>query len=789
MLTADIVIVFAIIAMAVVLFLTEWLRYDIVALMVLLALAISGVIPMDRAIEGFANPAVLTIAAVLVLSGGLHRTGVANLIGAQMMRFSGKSPFRATALVMLTSGVMSGVMNNIAATALLLPVVLDMARRLGLRPSRLLIPLAFASLLGGMTTLIGTGPNILLSAFLEQSGQGSFGLFSFTPVGAAALLIGILYMTLFGRYLLPNRRSGQDSPSTQVDLTRYGIQESLFALRIPRSSELDGKSLEQARMGQAVGIDLVAVRRNGRTFRAPEPGFVLKSSDMLLCQGNEGALKRLRAWGRLSRLDESPEAILELMQEGTALATVEVAPDSSLIGSSVRATEFRSRLGAHILAIRRGEDVHRAAFEKSSLQAGDALLLLGSEDRLKLLRREDDFSSVASMNIREALREYGLGRWLMRLEIPVGSVLDGMPLSESKLRQRFDLTVIEIQRKRDSGVKTIFLPRPSTTMRSGDRLVLHGDPESWDVLGALQQLQVHDALPSPSELTSERVGFAEFTLAPGSSFAGKTLGESNFRESYGLTLLTIWRRGRIVQSDTGLSETRLQLGDALLVYGPRRGIRLVARDPRFLMLTAEFEEVFRVRRAPIASAIMAGVILTAALNLLPIYIATLTGALLMVATGCLRGREMYSAIEWRVVVLLGGMLALGLAMEESGAAELIAHEVIARAAAAGPRVLIGALFLLCALAAQFIPTSAVAVLVAPIAYSTAVELELSVQALFMVVAIGSSCAFVSPFGHPVNLLVMGAGGYKVMDYTRVGALLLVLLLVLVVFYLPIVWPL
>ena len=189
---ADIIIVLVIIAVAVVLFVTEWVRYDGVAITVLLALAISGVIPMARAIEGFANPAVVTIAAVLVLSGGLYRTGVANLVGAQVMRLAGNSPVRVTALMMLTAGLMSGLMNNIAATALLLPVVLDIARRLGMRPSRLLIPLAFASLLGGMTTLIGTGPNILLASVLERSGEGSFGLFSFTPVGAAALLVGIL---------------------------------------------------------------------------------------------------------------------------------------------------------------------------------------------------------------------------------------------------------------------------------------------------------------------------------------------------------------------------------------------------------------------------------------------------------------------------------------------------------------------------------------------------------------------------------------------------------------------
>ena len=168
--TMDMLLVLVIIGIAVLLFVTEWVRYDGVAVVVLLLLAFTGVVPMDRAIEGFANPAVVTIAAVLVLSGGLYKTGVANLVGHQVMRLAGESPLRVTALMMLTVGLVSGIMNNIAATALLLPVVLDIARRLRLQPSRLLIPLSFAALLGGMTTLIGTGPNILISGALNGAG-------------------------------------------------------------------------------------------------------------------------------------------------------------------------------------------------------------------------------------------------------------------------------------------------------------------------------------------------------------------------------------------------------------------------------------------------------------------------------------------------------------------------------------------------------------------------------------------------------------------------------------------
>ena len=792
MLNADVVIVLVIVAVAVVLFVTEWVRYDGVALTVLLALAISGVIPMSRAIEGFANPAVVTIAAVLVLSGGLYRTGVANLVGAQVMRLAGDSPLRVTTLLMLTAGLMSGVMNNIAATALLLPVALDIARRLGMRPSRLLIPLAFASLLGGMTTLIGTGPNILLSTVLERSGEGSFGLFSFTPVGAAALLVGIVYMIVAGRRFLPDRPTEDDESAVGVDWRgRYDLGETLFGLRIPRRSALDGMSLVQSRLGRALGIDLLAVRRQGQILRAPEPDFALRRGDVLICEGRPDAVDDLRAWGHLANHDESDDTLWRLVEDATALARVEIAPNSSLIGGTVRGLDFRNRFQAHIVAIRRGEEVRSATFRETRLEAGDVLLLLGREDRLQQLRYAAEFASLGWTDIGTAARDYGLHRWLMQLEVPPGSALDGQTLEATRLNRSFDLTVLEIRRGGDGagdGGENIFLPHASDTLRAGDRLIVEGDPRSCAVLDALQALETEDTRPSLRELESERVGFGEVTLAPSSNIVGKTLGEIFFRESYGLTLLAIWRGGKAVHSNIHLGEMRLQFGDALLVYGARKKISLLARDPRFLVLTAALSEVFRVGRAPLASAIMVGVILAASLNLLPVYIAALLGALLMVFTGCLKGNEVYSLIEWRVIVLLGGMLALGLAMEESGAAELIAREIIGRAAEAGPRLLIATLFLLCALAAQFVPTSAVAVLVAPIALSTASELDLSAQALLMVVAVGSSCAFLSPFGHPVNLLVMGVGGYKVTDYTRVGAPLFVLLLFLVVFFLPVVWP-
>ena len=793
MLSVDIIIVLAIVLVAIILFVTEWVRYDGVALIVLLALAISGVIPMSRAIEGFANPAVVTIAAVLVLSGGLYRTGIANLLGAQVMRFAGASPVRLTAIMMLTAGLMSGVMNNIAATALLLPVVLDIARRLGMRPSRLLIPLAFASLLGGMTTLIGTGPNILLSTILERSGQGTFGLFSFTPVGTAALVLGVLYMILVGRHFLPDRRPKNDRSIAEVDVRdRYALEEAIFCLRVPKHSALNDRNLVQTQLGRALGVNLLAVQRNGHLLRAPNPEFVLQAEDTLVFKGSPDAMDDLRSWGQLESQGKPKDLLEPLVKETAAFAQVEIASNSIIAGSTVRDLNFRHRFQAQVVAIRRGKKPRHTSLQETRLQAGDTLLLLGRQEWLEQLPFADDFASITWVDLDVAIREYDLHRCLTQLEIPEGSGLHGRTLASTRLGYAFGLTVLEIQRGDESNSENLFLPGASDLLRSGDRLIVQGGPESYAVFQALQSLQPHetDGPSMVTELESEEAGFAEVTLAPTSkNIVGRSLNEIFFRDSYGLTILAIWRGGETIQSDIHLSETPLQFGDALLVYGRRKKIQLLGKDMRFLVLTAELSEVFRTRRAPIAGAIMLGVILSASFNLLPVYIAALLGALLMVFTGCLRGNEVYKLIEWRVVVLLGGMLALGLAMEESGAAELLAREVIGRAAEAGPRFLIGSLFLLCALAAQFVPTSAVAVLVAPIALSTALELDLSAQALLMVVAVGSSCAFLTPFGHPVNLLVMSVGGYKVTDYTRTGAPLFVLLLLLVVFFLPVVWPL
>ena len=332
------------------------------------------------------------------------------------------------------------------------------------------------------------------------------------------------------------------------------------------------------------------------------------------------------------------------------------------------------------------------------------------------------------------------------------------------------------------------MPDPDTELEGGDVLLLRGRFEDLKILEALQELTVGDNRPLDlSRLESDTVGLAEASLSPRTTFAGRTIKELDFRENYGVSILAIWRNGEIHRS--GLRQMELLPGDAFLLYGDRNRLALLVEHPDFLVVTEGTEEVVRSRKAPVSAVIMAGVLTSVVSGLLPIFVAAPIGAVLMVLTGCLNMEEAYRCIELKAVVLIAGMLSLGLAMQESGTAALVAHAVLGSLADFGPLAVVAGLFLITALSAQMMPTAAVAVLMSPIALSTAAGEGLSPQALMMTVAIGSSCAFMSPVGHPVNLLVMGFGGYRFVDFMKAGFPLFLLVMAVVLTVLPLVWPL
>ena len=305
-----------------------------------------------------------------------------------------------------------------------------------------------------------------------------------------------------------------------------------------------------------------------------------------------------------------------------------------------------------------------------------------------------------------------------------------------------------------------------------------------DGLGNLE-IETHPAL-TLSELETEDTGILEVVLSPRSSLEGRTLRELDFRTRYGLNVLAIWRGGRAYRSD--LREMKLRFGDAMLLFGPRPRLRMMGREPDFVVLEEEAQQPPRLEKAPLALGIMALVLLPVIFGWVPIAIAAVIGAALMVLTGCLLMDEAYRLIEWKAVFLIAGMLPLGTAMQQTGAAQMIGEALINFTGDWGPQAVAVSMFLLAALGSQFMPNPAVAVLLAPIALSAAENLGVSPYPLMMTVAVSSSAAFLSPVGHPANLLVMAPGGYRFADYLKVGLPLTVLVLIVVNLALPFFWP-
>ncbi len=381
-LSGDVLLAFAILAGAVLLFVTEWVRVDLVALMVLAAVALTGLVEPKAALSGFSNPAVVTVWAVFILSGGLSRTGVAGMVGRQVLRLAGDRELVLVALIMSVSAGLSAFMNNVGVAALLLPVVMDIARQTGRPPSKLLMPLAFSSLLGGLTTLIGTPPNLLVSEALRQGGLREFRLFDFTPLGLAVVVAGIGYMAFAGRRLLPARDPVQESAGGDLERI-YGLGEELFVVRLPESSALDGHTLAKSKLGAALGLNVICVLREGGSEPAPSPATVLRAGDRLLVSGERGRLAELRG-GHALALETGELEADQLVTAGIQIVEVELLAGCGMAGQTLSDLDFRHRFeGAIVLAVRRGGEVRRTALETLALETlaletGDLLLVQGT---------------------------------------------------------------------------------------------------------------------------------------------------------------------------------------------------------------------------------------------------------------------------------------------------------------------------------------------------------------------------------------------------------------------------
>ncbi len=764
---------FALLGAMVYLFLTEKLPVDLTAFLGLVILIFGGYLTPTEAFTGFSSPAVITMLAVFIVGAALLETGVADLIGGRIHRIVGSSETRLIVVLMVVAGVLSAFMNNIAATAVLMPAVASIAQRAGLAPGRLFMPLAFGAILGGTTTLVGTPPNILAGQILEQRGLESFSLFDFTPIGLALLALGIVFMLTLGRRLLPARE--HHGPAAGDDLTQvYRLQERLFSIRIPEGSPLHDRSLAETRLGNTLGVKVVAILHAGHKQLAPEGSTLLRSGDVLFVDGESDSVEELL---RLQGVEIQTVEAGELpVPRGSSGIRLRLVPGSSLVGRGLREMRFRDRFGVVVIAVLRGESLLREHLADVSLEEGDALLALGTGDQLDEIAKQPDFvvEDVGWSAVAELENE------LCWIRVPEGSPLAGSTIEESRLGDLVGLTVAGIVRDGETRLGV----QADEIIQARDHLLVAADLKDLQSFLDLGEVEI-GIEPPESALESEDVGMVEVAVAPRSAAAGRTLTDLRFREHYGLLALALWREGRPVRTD--LAGAELQFGDALLLQGPREKIRLLAKEPDFVVLSDLGQAPRRTSRAPHALAGLVVMIGLVASGWQPIHVAAFTAASLVVLAGALTMKDAYRAIEWRAIFLVAAVLPVGVAMERTGAAQLLAGTVTT-AAPLGPYAILAALVVLASALSQGLDGAPAVVLMAPVVLQTAEDLSISPYPLMMGVSLAASAAFMTPFSHKANLLVMGAGGYRSSDYLKVGTPLTLLLFVLLVLLVPVFFP-
>ncbi len=400
--TPQIALTLAIIVAALVIFATEKLRVDVVALLVLLTVGLTGLVGPKEVFAGFSNSAVITVWAVYIVSGGMFKTGVADVLGRFIFRLSGNHEMRLIAVIMLTCGLMSAFMNNVGATAMLMPAVISVAKRTSIPASKLLIPLSFSSLMGGSLTLIGTPANILATSIVEKNGLPSFGFFDFTGIGLVIFTAGLLYMVFIGRRFLPVRRPpGPGTVKIKGQLRNY-----ISEVRVLADGKLARHTLLESRLGADYELTAISLVRNGQTFSQLDRSTFIEQDDILLVEGSaENLLRARQELGLVTANESKRHAELDrLSEEAIGIVEATMAPRSSLTGRSLRSLKFRERYGFTVLAIRRAGEVITQRLRNVRLKFGDDLLLQGPRERMPELEENNDFLVLEPLEIPKSRR-------------------------------------------------------------------------------------------------------------------------------------------------------------------------------------------------------------------------------------------------------------------------------------------------------------------------------------------------------------------------------------------------
>ena len=367
---------------ALICFITEWLPVDITALCVAVVLIVLGLVTPDEGIAGFGNSATITVMAMFILSAGITRTGVIQVFRDLLLKWGGKSITRQILVMGLLVGPISGFINNTAVVAIFLPIVEDWCKKRGISPSKLLMPLSFVTILGGMITLIGTSTNILASGMAKDLGYEDFGLFQFTQLGIITFLIGLAYMAFIAPHLLPNRRNLKNDIVSED----YGLEDYVTEVIVKPNSKLIGKTLRSAQLRRDFSVDILEIIRDGERLPQPIASRPIQADDLLMVRGKTEDVLKIRTEQDLDILPDikfNPQSLeTELSSVNEGIAEVLILSNSRLIGTTLRSLKFRQRYNLTVLAIRRGEELIRDRLNNIPLKFGDLLLVQGAKQSL-----------------------------------------------------------------------------------------------------------------------------------------------------------------------------------------------------------------------------------------------------------------------------------------------------------------------------------------------------------------------------------------------------------------------
>jgi di/tricarboxylate transporter len=756
----------------IVLFVTERLPVDVTAMAVLLVLMLGGYVTPGEAFSGFSSPVVVVMVSTLFVATALRITGVSDATARWIHNYAGSNERIAIAIIMVVGACLSGFMNNISAAALLMPAVAVLSHDTEIPPSRLYLPLAFAVTLGGMLTLIGTPPNIVASELVRHAGLPQMSFFDFTPYGAVALAAGVLFMVTFGIRLLPIRKTQRLTKRITDLRSLYNLHERLFSVRVPDGSKVDGHSLAELRFGSLVGGVVVTIIRSGRKLLSPKATEKLHVRDALLVRGNPERFNEVAALKGLRVADVTEDIITKLSDSGEVVrfSIREVHVDTRMI--SLR--ELLRTTGIVPVAVDRASqeqawEAHPPSwFLDSLMHKGDVVVgaIVGrfSEDSPKV---DIDLQVIEApiQTLKESMftvtveREGWSGAPLHRLAHETKLAILGRVSSDGKVEW---LDVPVILPGGEVGAPPLTADH---IVREGEVYLVSGLPEEGRRKEMISSLLL-EGEASSEEFESPDVGIVELVLTPRSEFIGKTLADLHFRDKYDCQVLALWRDGKAQMSlSSGLP---LMYGDALLVQGARKSLSLLAKEPDFLVLSEHRKAPPLSSKSFFSIAALLMLMFTPLVTGMPVHEAAFLSACVVVFCGAITMEQAYREIDWRVVFLLSLLIPLGNAVSHVASGEEIARGLASVTAATPKIVLIAAFLILGSVVSQAIDSSVAVIFLGPIALALGRALGDGTYAFLMAVTLGSSLAFMLPTSCRSNLLVTGAGGYRVNDFLRVG---------------------